>query len=369
MPQDEVAESWKGVSKLSADFEHRVAGVEQAFGRGVVLFGAGPHGRAAARHFKSCDVPVRCFVDNDPAKHGTSIDGIEVLPPQEAATGPLVLITARHAVRQVGQQLDAMGVASISFDMYFAVRHIDRLASVRNTLLQDSRSRLVYDSIVKAMLTGEERHCAAVMEANQYFALPQFVNVGNDHFVDAGAYVGDTIERFIFANNGIFRHIYAFEPGGTQMAALERRVKRLCQEWAVEESRITCERAGLSERDEEMGITADQRTLQCTSIGPQAAAGNEISKVRVHSLDRYLDGRPATFIKADIEGMETAMLLGAGETIRKFRPKLAISIYHEPVDLFRIAETVRSLVPDYCMAVRHHAPFLMDSVLYCWMDT
>lgn len=370
MIRDEVAESWKEVIELYAGLEKNVAVAEQGLAQGAVLFGAGPHGQAAARYLKKNGASVLCFADNDPGKQGMFLEDIRVVPPQDSsvASAPIVLVAARHAVLPVRRQLDDMGIASLPFDAFFTARNMDRIAHVRDNFLRDDRSRLSYDGIVKTMLTGDKIFCASVMEGNQYFALPEFVNIGNDHFVDAGAYVGDTVEKFIWANNGVFNQIYAFEPGVPQLAALRRRVERLCGEWAVAESKITCEHAGLSDEDKERPISVTPGMLQCTSIGHHAGADDEkAGMVRVRSLDSYLTGRPATFIKADIEGMEMAMLRGAKETIRKFRPKMALSIYHEPTDLFEIAEYVSSLVPEYQMAVRHHAPVLMDSVLYCWI--
>jgi FkbM family methyltransferase len=371
MIRDEVAESWKEITALCASLEKSVAFAERCLTQGAVLFGAGPHGRAAARFLRKRGARVLCFADNDPVKQGTLIESIRVVSPRDSSVtqAPIVLIAARHAVRPVRRQLDEMSINSLSFDAFFAAENMPRIAHVRNELLRDDRSRLSYDGIIKAMLTGDKIFCASVMEGNQYFALPEFVNIGSDHFVDAGAYVGDTVEKFIFANNGVFNEIYAFEPGLPQLAALRRRVQRLRAEWAIPESKITCEHAGLSDEDKEMRISLTPGMLQCTSIGGHTPGeeAEEAGTVWVRSLDRYLAGRPATFIKADIEGMEMAMLRGARETIRKFRPKMAISIYHEPLDLFEIAELIISIVPEYQMAVRHHAPVLMDSVLYCWI--
>jgi FkbM family methyltransferase len=371
MSPDEVAESWKEITALCANLEKSIAVAERCLHQGAVLFGAGPHGHAAARYLRKKGVRVLCIADNDPAKQGTFIEDIHVVSPRNRSvvSAPMVIVTARHAVRPVRRQLDEMGIASLSFDAFFAAQHMPRIAHVRDELLRDDRSRLNYDGIVKSMLTGDKIFCASVMEGNQYFALPEFVNIGTDHFVDAGAYVGDTVEKFIFANNGVFNQIYAFEPGLPQLTALRRRVQRLSSEWAIPESKITCEHAGLSDEDKEMRISLTPGMPQCTSIGGHTPGedAEAAGAVRVRSLDRYLAGRPATFIKADIEGMEMAMLRGAMETIRKFRPKMAISIYHEPLDLFEIAELIISIVPDYQMAVRHHAPVLMDSVLYCWI--
>jgi len=363
-----VDASWQEVAAYCNGLEQDLLRAEDAIPEGVAIFGAGPHGEAAYRYLKKIGATIVCFVDNAPLKQGALLDGIRVISPHELADTPalMVFIAARHAVLPIKRQMDEAGCHSVSFDAFFAGENIDRIRNVRDNLLCDDKSRLSYDGVLKAMLTGRESFCASIMEGNQFFALPEFVNVGTDSFVDAGAYVGDTIERFIWAHNGIFSQIYAFEPAEPQYKALLARTKRLAAEWAVAESTITCVQAGLADEDKEMVLPLNPRMLQTTSFS--TLQDMEGTKVRLCSLDSYLAGRPATFIKADIEGMEMAMLRGARETIGKFKPKLALSIYHEPSDIYEIAEYVRRIVPEYTMAVRHHSPLLMDSVLYCWIN-
>jgi len=89
---------------------------------------------------------------------------------------------------------------------------------------------------------------------------------------------------------------------------------------------------------------------------------------RICTLDDYLAERPVTFIKADVEGMEMALLRGAIGTIRRNKPKMALCVYHYPSDLFEIPEFVRTIVPGYKFSLRQHAPIFGDFVLYCWID-
>lgn len=355
---------WKEIDLHCQRLKRDVVRATRALTDGVAIFGAGAYGEGVCRYLKKVGANVICFADNSPHKQGSVMEGVPIVSPRDVPRSAVVLIAARHAVMPVKRQLDEMKVRSLSFDAFFAVSTMDRIRHVRDMLLGDERSRVVYDGIVMAMLVGDESHCASVMEGNQFFALPEFVNIGTDIFVDAGAYVGDTVEKFMWAHNGVFRHIYAFEPGVPQFAALKTRVRRLLKEWAVAGSKITCVNAGLADKNRKMTMSMDPNMLQCSSFNASRPVTG--SSAQLLSLDRYLAGRPVTSIKVDIEGMEMAMLRGAQETIRKCRPKMALSIYHKPADLFEIAEYVRSLVPEYRMAVRQHAPSLMDSVLYCW---
>jgi len=53
------------------------------------------------------------------------------------------------------------------------------------------------------------------------------------------------------------------------------------------------------------------------------------------------------FIKMDIEGSEKWALRGGTQTIRKFRPRMALSTEHLPDDAYAIPRTVTTIRPDY----------------------
>ncbi len=70
------------------------------------------------------------------------------------------------------------------------------------------------------------------------------------------------------------------------------------------------------------------------------------------------------YIKMDIEGVEGPALEGAAETIRRFRPKLAISAYHRFDDLVMLPQLIRSLQPDYKLYLDQYTLYGQEIVLY-----
>ena len=54
----------------------------------------------------------------------------------------------------------------------------------------------------------------------------------------------------------------------------------------------------------------------------------------------------------DIEGNELEAIRGAEQVIRRDRPLLAISIYHRPVDFFRIKPLIESMHLGYQFMIR-----------------
>lgn len=78
---------------------------------------------------------------------------------------------------------------------------------------------------------------------------------------------------------------------------------------------------------------------------PLHAGGSKIStdgtsKIATVRIDDILKGDRATLIKMDIEGSEYEAILVARETIKKWKPTLALSIYHKKDDILTIPELV-----------------------------
>ena len=185
-----------------------------------------------------------------------------------------------------------------------------------------------------------------------YFDLPQMQAVKDEVFVDAGAYDGETTKQFIkWANNQCadIRKIYAFEP--------DKDLYNICK---AELNDIPCAYI------ENMGLwnTSDTLSFQVRPDGASTVSESGDDFIRVVSLDEHLGDERVTFIKMDIEGAEVNALKGAREIIKKYKPKLAISIYHNHEDIITIPVTIHKINPSYRFYIRHYTLGTADSVLY-----
>ncbi|KAI4452566.1 hypothetical protein C823_007150 [Eubacterium plexicaudatum ASF492] len=79
--------------------------------------------------------------------------------------------------------------------------------------------------------------------------------------------------------------------------------------------------------------------------------------IDVDRLDAILpDGQPVTFIKMDLEG--------AKQTIQRYRPKIAISVYHKTEDIWEIPEIILKIHPEYKLYLRHYSVAAAETVMY-----
>ncbi len=70
------------------------------------------------------------------------------------------------------------------------------------------------------------------------------------------------------------------------------------------------------------------------------------------------------FIKMDIEGAELPALKGAENIIKRYRPKLGISIYHGMNDFVGIVEYLKSLDLSYIFYIKHNTIHKEETVLF-----
>lgn len=86
-------------------------------------------------------------------------------------------------------------------------------------------------------------------------------------------------------------------------------------------------------------------------------------ETEVDSID-HLIKEPVTFIKMDIEGSEYQAILGAENMITRHKPKLAISVYHKPEDIWQLPLLIYQFNPGYQFYLRHYSFGNNETVLY-----
>lgn len=240
--------------------------------------------------------------------------------------------------------------------------HKDELRKIFASF-EDDRSREIYLCMLKYRANGEYLMDQCVSWDHSYVNPAFQHNNRNDVFVDCGAFVGDTVEKFIWQHDGIMKRIIAFEPDSANRLALEKRVTRLREEWGFSEDRIIVYPYGVSDKSSVSYIRRNSSVGMSSSIA--SAPDDNTEEVKVVALDDILP-EGYTFLKADIESYEYKMLLGAQKTIKKYKPRLAICIYHNAVDFYSIPLLVKEFRSDYKLMIRHHSLEIGETVLYAW---
>ncbi len=333
----------------------------------IVIFGAGNTTELYVKCFEAEKINIEGVVDNNPAKINTEVLGKRVTPAGDIVRdyGNKVLVLISTAVdrtyKVLSEQVKSQGLLCCGADEYVLADHSADILDCFDSM-EDDESKKIYQCIIAAHLTHKGKFPFPYME--QYFACPEFlVPNGGEVFVDAGAYVGDSVERYIFNRAGVFGKIYAFEPDMANFKAMEYRTERLQREWALTKDKIELVPYGVGKENIDMTVRNGDQGLGSKLVDSDDADGKA---VRVVKLDDYFKEQKIDFLKADIESFEYDMLCGAEKIIRRDRPLLAICIYHNATDLYRILLWIKNLNLGYKFKVKHHSACQADTVLYAY---
>jgi FkbM family methyltransferase len=222
--------------------------------------------------------------------------------------------------------------------------------------LYEPGSRDVYVNLLNFKITGRLSYlrAATTAKAEAYGLLKLH---GDEVYVDAGAYDGDTIREFLAhlpqtpEGKALYRRIIAIEP--------EARNFRMLKRW-VEESGL---------KDLELLNVALFNAAAELPFNDKVGRGAYLTtqgrrRVPARRLDDLIR-EPVTLLKMDVEGVEKEALEGSARILRQDKPRLIISAYHRSGDIVTLPRVIKDLNPDYRIALRQH-PYIpaWDTNLY-----
>jgi FkbM family methyltransferase len=357
----------------------RIAG-----GRPIVLMGAGGLGRRTLDGLRRRGVAPIAFADNAPSRHGTRIDGVPVLSPEEAARqfgrSAVFLVTiwganSSHRFAHSREQLRSLGCDVVSSFPPLFWKYPDELLpfylqDLPSTLLEqrsdvaraldvwaDEASRREYVAQVRFRLKADFDGLSHPVQHPQYFPDDLYAWRDDEWLVDGGAYNGDTVRAVAGLHGDRFGHLLALEPDPLNFAALQTTVAGLAD---AARAKVTCR---------QVAVAASRATLYLDATGTASSAtsttaGAKTVAIDADTIDELTAGARPTFVKLDIEGFEIDALHGARGTIDAHAPVIAVCVYHTQDHLWRIPLLLKSWRDDYALFLRPHNEEGWDLVCY-----
>lgn len=338
----------------------------------VYIFGTGLLGMFVQEQLEKNHIEIAGFIDNNPQKHNQNYGEYTVHALDQISKQDNIIIASIIYWHDMRLQMEEQGYTKficyeeLAFcDARFPVYNqsfqgmVDKLIENREEYLQifeileDEKSKEILDNIIKFRYSfdtcyTEKAYCLSKLSGNQYFDREIVYPSSNEIFVDGGGYNGDSAMEFIQWSKENYKKILFYELDDIMVGHAKKNLERY--------SNIEYMNVGLGKQKETLLYD-----------GMNSGGGGIISEagsmsVEVAALDEKNEA--VTFIKLDIEGFEQEALAGASKTIKKHLPKLAISVYHKPEDLYAIAKYIRQLEPRYKFYLRHYSNVYADTVLY-----
>lgn len=310
------------IRDLERMFSH-MEKIDGIAGRNIIIWGSGPTGKRVEKVLSTANYNVIAFVDNNSMRQGYDVKGIPIISPED------------FMEFYKGNRNCILAIATLDAQNFKAI--------YAQVLLMGFPREWVYWQptylFVPHGFFGE-----------QYFDLEFLEKDDEEVFIDGGCLDGTTSFQFINWCGGDYKKIYAFEPNKWDYEK--------CKKIFSETRDVELYNLGLWHQKSNLGFT-EHEIRGSSRIDEQGDI-----KIEVVGIDEVLKGERVTFIKMDIEGSELEALKGAENTIKNFKPKLAISLYHKKEDLFEIPAYLLEIQPEYKFYIRHYTTTTDETVLY-----
>lgn len=209
------------------------------------------------------------------------------------------------------------------------------------SLLADDISRDTFEATINYKISGKLSYLRNFYQHKDEMFKEVLKIHDNEHYVDLGAYTGDTIREVM--HYGGYKTVTAFEPDLKNFTKMKT---------FIEDQKLD----GINALN--IGVWDKKDTLMFGSKSSRNSSlmqdhENKI-EVPVNSVDNILDGAVCTLLKMDVEGAERQAIKGAINTIKTHKPRLNIGVYHRNEDLFDILLYVHEICPEYKLYIRHH---------------
>jgi FkbM family methyltransferase len=341
----------------------------------LVLFGAGPLGKAVLAGLRKQGVEPLAFADNNQQLWCAEVSGLPVLSPADAVRqhgNAACFVVTIYQGSQARRQLASMGCAHVApfallfwkyadafiphsgIDLPHRIReHSDEIRRCYSVLADHESRRELTEQLLWRYWFDYSVLSPPLDDTNIYFPLELVSPTGEDVFVDCGAFDGDTIRSLSEHWRGKFRHVFALEPDPMNRTALASNMEKI----------------GLGPRITIMPFAVANANATVffdafSSMGSHLTTTDSGSSVECRRLNDIEWPFTPTYIKMDVEGAEIEALVGAAELVKQHQPVLAVCTYHRSEHLWQIPNLIRSIAPEYNLFLRRYGEDCWEGVCY-----
>lgn len=319
--------------------------------RPIFIYGMGDGAQKIMNVFSRRNIKVSGIFASDDFVRGHSFEGFKVLKLSdiEAQYDDFVIVLAFAAgyeelvdkVHKIAEKhtlyvpdVPVAGNGLFTYD--YCLEHAEEIQSVYD-MLADDFSRKVYANILNFKISGDIKYLDEVTTPKSEIYKEIIKPNLNEVYVDLGAYNGDTIKEMLSFTRDKYFSVYAMEPD-------RKNFKKLCK-YTENKKHIYAYNS--------IAWCLDTQLPFATKAGRQSSVATQGNLVEARSVDSVLGGKMASIIKMDVEGCEREAIWGCARTIKKFSPKLMISLYHRNEDIFELPLLIKRLNPAYKCYIRH----------------
>jgi hypothetical protein len=339
----------------------------------VILYGAGQMGADASVCLLDEGVDIKNFTDKNPNIINQKINGILVKHPEEISKEEkencifaISVITVPYNI--IAGYLKELGCKKICFvgDLLNQVSkdslvsktwkfsdpadsELEKLTDTFEKLSDENSKKSLIQFLTWVVKSEEKSNFADVYKMNDKYFIPEVISaLGKNETIVSYDFLShgpaEEADNFL----GGFKKIYIFEP-------TEKKFKEFKEN--INSDKVSIKKVGLAnENSEKYFLNGKGLCVKARFVDVETS-----TKFPVNKLDDEMMNMPYSFLKIYGLGLAQDILKGAINSIKKYRPVLAVTIHHTREDFVEIPRYLMDNLKEYNFYLRLHS--------YCGFET
>lgn len=340
----------------------------------IVIWGCGSLSHSTRRMLESHGLSIAAFWEDNPSSN--ECEGIPILSYEETEKAfERFDVVVGHSRYDLASDLkdrhpsinNVFCFVNLCYGQWkgisrdFILNHIDGYEKTYS-FLSDDLSKKCLVAYLNSRSNDDYRFLLPVCkEPFGYFDNPFFSVSDKEVYCDVGAYNGDTVKEFLKITNNRYERIIAIEPEEDSYRKLVEYIKKI----------------GLHNIDTYMNACWNEDTELQFRLSEESSSINnskdcysntEMKTVLIEAkkIDNQFKNQRISLIKINyLQGVKEC-LLGAEETLKANKPKLAITVGFDEWGLIDLPQTVMNINNKYKLGLRYASPMPARLILYAW---
>ena len=331
----------------------------------IILWGASDGGQRCYNWLKALGRAdkIDCFIDRNSVLHGKKLFDKQINPPDYIHSNGYAVIASTLFWPSVKEYLDSNNILN-PFFVYFNMETPYKTGPLTAHNVDDLLSLYADDAFTAEMINfnryakGNGCHFVLPVDLNLPFfseAVPykgygywaaKKTNLDiykNITLIDCGAYIGDSLAVLRDSTASKIVKAYCIEPDPINI----EKMKDFLKSRGLLDIAVIIE-GGAGERCGKYRLIGADMGVNLSEV-----EGGDINVITIDSLNLDVAGKLC--IKMDIETFEMKALRGAENTIKRYKPELAVCVYHQDSDIYEIPRYIKSIEPAYNCILRDGA--------------
>jgi FkbM family methyltransferase len=232
-------------------------------------------------------------------------------------------------------------------------------------LLKDQKSKSIFLNLLSIYITHKPSRIKFENPDDQYFPNKIFRKKDYEYFINCGAFIGDTFNKYFLKYSKIMKKCILIEPDPKNFSFLKKNINKNFNSKSTKKVKLL--NVACSNKESKLNFITNKglssRIIKNANFHRNSKNLIQVQSAKIENISLGTHNK-IWYLSIDSEGYEKEILLGSKKLIKNEKLNMAISVYHKITDIWEIPLLINKFSKNYKLYLRNYSGFVYETILY-----